>query len=83
MSKDIEWWSVAQTARFLRRSPGTLYNWHTLGIGPPYERDRISRRIRYNAALVRRWDRENNERRTETLLGDSPTIAKMLKGTGR
>lgn len=83
MSTETEYWDIRQVANFLGRAVGTLYNWHGKGIGPAYERDRLSRRIRYRADDVRAWADQINEPRTETLVGDSPRLAKALKETGR
>lgn len=40
-----ELWTVEETARYLRVSPGTLYNWTTQGKGP--KRIRIGGRTLY------------------------------------
>jgi hypothetical protein len=44
---------TAEAATFLRVSPGTLSNWRTRGIGPPFSR--IGSRIIYSRDVLVAW----------------------------
>ncbi|MFI5491863.1 helix-turn-helix domain-containing protein [Actinoplanes sp. NPDC051859] len=51
-----ELWTIEETAAFLRVPPLTLYTWRKRHYGPPA--GRVGRHLRYDAAAVRAWYRE-------------------------